>query len=55
VVTANVRLAVDLEGCGTRWRRTQREAPQLVAGAGVERPELPILRPAGEQDVPGGD
>src|SRR5712664_2610273 len=52
----DVLLAVDLEGGGNAdGAGRQREAPQLVAGAGVERPELPILRPAGEQDVPGGD
>jgi len=49
----DVLLAVDLEGGGNAdGAGRQREAPQLVAGAGVERPELPILRPAGEQDVP---
>src|SRR5260221_955457 len=52
----DVLLAVDLEGGGNAdGAGRQREAPQLVAGAGVERPELPILRPAREQDVPGGD
>src|SRR5580704_13680200 len=51
----DVLLAVDLEGGGNAFSAGwQRKAPQLVAGAGVERPELPILCAAGEQDVAAG-
>src|SRR6202007_1816303 len=50
---SDVLLAVDLEGGGNAdGAGRQREAPQLIAGAGVARPELPILRAASEQDVP---
>src|SRR5579864_615564 len=51
-----VLLAVDFKRRGnTDGSGRQREAPQLVTSAGIERSEQAIRSPAGEEDVPARD
>src|SRR6185437_10062681 len=51
-----VLLAIDLKGCGnTNHAGGRREAPQFIARAGIERPELPVRRATREYQIPARD